>query len=241
MRSLGLVGACAGLAAFAGLGRLCALAGGRFCWACGRVWAAVGGRLLALLLGLVGACGRLGGRFCWAHHVWVGAFAGLPACGRYCWDCGAGLWALLLACGRLLALAGALALLRGLLGLLALLGLVLVGAFAVWALLWALLLGLWRWVFVGAFAGLVGACGLSCSCGRFRWACRRLVGACGLSWGCGRFRWACGRFCWACERLRALAGGRCLKTMRVPPDDRKPGPKANVSELLVKDALLNYP
>ena len=113
VRSLGLVGACAGLAAFAGHGRLCALAGGRFCWACGRVGAAVGGRLLALLLGLVGACGRLGGRFCWAHHVWVGAFAGLLLLGLWAlllglwgWALGAfaGLWALVGACGRSWAL-----------------------------------------------------------------------------------------------------------------------------------------
>ena len=245
VRSLGLVGACAGLAAFAGLGRLCALAGGRFCWACGRVWAAVGGRLLALLLGLVGACGRLGGRFCWAQHLWVGAFAGLLLLaiagivglgfGRFCWLVGA--------CWRLRALLGAFARLAGLVGVAGL------GSCGCFCCLGAL---------VGAFAGLVvvGVCRRFCrACGRLwalltLWAlslacnCRRLVGACGLSWGCGRFRWACGRFCWACERLRALAGGRCLKkvncfkTMRVPPDDRKPRPKANVSELLVKDALL---
>ena len=216
MRSLGLVGACAGLAAFAGLGRLCALAGGRFCWACGRVWAAVGGRLW------VGACWRCCLGLLALVGAWVGAFAGLStcgwalllacscwACGRYCWDCGAGLWALLLACGRLLALAGALGRFCGdLLGLLALLGLVLVGAFAVWALLWALLLGLWRWVFVGAFAGLVGACGLSWGCGRFRWTFAGGLWALVGSLGVAGARWA-----WALLLgLRALARS-CWWTM----------------------------
>ena len=117
VRSLGLVGACAGLAAFAGLGRFCALAGGRFCWACGRVWAAVGGRLLALLLGLVG--------------VWALGWALLLGS------------ALVLACGRLLALAGALGRFRG-------------ACWACWRC-WAWFL----WVLL-----LFGR-----SCGRFCWAC----------------------------------------------------------------------
>ena len=180
MRSLGLVGACAGLAAFAGLG------GGRFCWACGRVWAvwALG---WALLLGSA----LVGGRFCWpALAGLVGAIAGIVGLGfgRFCWLVGA--------CWRLRALLGAFAGLAGLVGVAGLgscgccLG-ALVGAFAglvavgvcrrfcracgrLWALLglWALVGlagGLWALVgslgVVGAFAGLVGAfAGLASAC-----------------------------------------------------------------------------
>ena len=185
MRSLGLVGACAGLAAFARFGRLCALAGGRFCWACGRVWSAVGGRLLALLLGLIGACGCLDGRFCWAHHVWAGAFAGLLLLGLWAlllglwgWTLGAfaGLWALAGALGRFCRACCA--------GL---------GSCGCFCCLGAL---------VDAFAGLVavGVCRRFCrACGRL-WA---FLGLWALSLG---LQAPCGRL-WALLGLWALSLG----------------------------------
>ena len=134
-----LVGACdfVGAWAFAVLVGACKGAFWRSAFAYGRLRALLLG-LWALLLGflvgfagIVGVCGRLwvgalaalaGLAGLVAQHLWVGPFAGLlllgfagavaRLCGRCCWDCGAGLWALLLACGRLLALVRSWALLQ---------------------------------------------------------------------------------------------------------------------------------
>ena len=209
---VGLVGAVAGLVGACALSWAC----GRLCWACGRfcwAWALVRSCWWGVLVGLracVGGCGwalvgavawacwrlwalgwalllvsaLVGGRFCWpALAGLVGAFAGIVGLGfgRFCWLVGA--------CWRLRALLGAFW--RGLLGLLALLGLVLGGCFCCLGAL------------VGAFAGLVavGVCRRFCrACGRL-WA---LLGLWALSLGLRALLLACGR-------LRALAGGRCLK------------------------------